>query len=236
MLKNIEKRKKLFKMIVGEAKAEFMEFTTQCGPKKKPRPLLYCPRSHNKRFQQSNCFLEDKLPLCHNCPFYSYEPRNYFTRMARQPKMKELDSSVSDFDESREEYNQSLPLLERDGEFENLPRNLQDFLKLIKSFSVGDVAVVAKSKVRSLAWHPTELFLAGGDHNGNIGISLFISRYFLKFELSKGFWKDSNNLLPQLNNVHLRAINCLIFEIADPTRLFTSSADGSLISVDVTSA
>lgn len=60
-------------------------------------------------------------------------------------------------------------------EVEKLPADLQDFLKPVQSLSVkeGGVATLAKSRIHSLAWHPSssELLLAAGDFNGNIGIA-----------------------------------------------------------------
>lgn len=71
-----------------------------------------------------------------------------------------------------------IPLLEIKEEFEKLPSDQQDFLKLMKSFTIKDegIAKVVKSRIYSLNWHPSssKLLLAAGDRDGNIGIRLLI--------------------------------------------------------------
>jgi hypothetical protein len=66
-----------------------------------------------------------------------------------------------------------IPLLEKEGELEKLPADQQDFLKLMKSFSINEegVAKVSKSRIYSLAWHPSncKLLVAVGDRDGNFG-------------------------------------------------------------------
>lgn len=69
-----------------------------------------------------------------------------------------------------------IPLLEKEGELEKLPTDLQDFLKLMKTFDIQEkgVAKVVKSRIYSLAWHPSssKLLVAAGDRDGNIGNTL----------------------------------------------------------------
>jgi hypothetical protein len=66
-----------------------------------------------------------------------------------------------------------IPLLEKEGELEKLPADQQDFLKLMKSFTIHEegVAKVSKSRIYSLAWHPSncKLLVAVGDRDGNVG-------------------------------------------------------------------
>ena len=66
-----------------------------------------------------------------------------------------------------------VPLLEQKSEFEALPKDLQDFLKVMDKFtlSVEGVAKVAKARIYSMAWHPgtAKLLLAVGDRSGSIG-------------------------------------------------------------------
>lgn len=70
---------------------------------------------------------------------------------------------------------QMIPLLEKEGELEKLPADQQEFLKLMKSFSIREegVAKVTKSRIYSMAWHPSnsKLLLAASDRNGNVGTS-----------------------------------------------------------------
>ena len=69
-----------------------------------------------------------------------------------------------------------IPLLEKENELEKLPSDVQNFLKLMKSFTINEngVARVLKSRIYSMAWHPSacKLLLAAGDRDGSIGKSL----------------------------------------------------------------
>lgn len=69
---------------------------------------------------------------------------------------------------------QMVPLLEKEGELEKLPGDMQDFLKLMKTFKVYEegVAKVTHSRIYSMTWHPglSKNLLAVGDRNGNIGM------------------------------------------------------------------
>lgn len=66
-----------------------------------------------------------------------------------------------------------IPLLEKEGELEELPMDKPDFLKLMKSFSIHEkgVAKISQSQIKCLAWHPSnyKLLVAVGDRRGNIG-------------------------------------------------------------------
>jgi hypothetical protein len=78
--------------------------------------------------------------------------------------------SVEDSNKFMEEV---IPLLEKKEELEALPKDVQDFLKLMESFSVAEqgVAKVVKSRIYSLTWHPSnsKLLVAAGDRGGSIG-------------------------------------------------------------------
>lgn len=71
-----------------------------------------------------------------------------------------------------------IPLLEIKGELEKLPTEQQDFLKVMKNFTVNEegVAKVVKSRIYSLNWHPSssKLLVAVGDRDGNIGNYILI--------------------------------------------------------------
>ena len=60
-----------------------------------------------------------------------------------------------------------------------LPSDMQDFLELMKTFSFTgkNVLVSHYSSIFSMDWHPgtTQLLLATGDKNGNIGIQFIFS-------------------------------------------------------------
>ena len=78
--------------------------------------------------------------------------------------------SVEDSNKFMEEV---IPLLEKKEELEALPKDVQDFLKLMESFSIAEqgVAKVVKSRIYSLTWHPSnsKLLVAAGDRGGSIG-------------------------------------------------------------------
>jgi hypothetical protein len=78
--------------------------------------------------------------------------------------------SVEDSNKFMEEV---IPLLEKKEELEALPKDVQDFLKLMESFSVAEqgVAKVVKSRIYSMTWHPSnsKLLVAAGDRGGSIG-------------------------------------------------------------------
>lgn len=76
-------------------------------------------------------------------------------------------------EDSKQFIEAMIPLLEKEGELEKLPADLQDFLKLLQTFNIAEegVAKVVKSRIYSTAWHPStcKLLLAAGDRDGNIG-------------------------------------------------------------------
>ena len=87
-----------------------------------------------------------------------------------------LDKTYADQDaieDSTKFIEDMVPLLEKEGELEKLPKDLQDFLKLMETFQITQerVAKVGKNRIYSLAWHPgtCKLLLATGDRAGSIG-------------------------------------------------------------------
>ena len=84
-------------------------------------------------------------------------------------------TDIGEVDEDGAKFiEQMIPLLEKEGELEKLPGDMQDFLKLMKTFKVSEegVAKVTHSRIYSMTWHPSasKLLLAVGDRGGNIGI------------------------------------------------------------------
>lgn len=69
-----------------------------------------------------------------------------------------------------------IPLLEKEGEMEKLPADLQDFMKVMKTFDINEegVAKVTKARIYSMNWHPgtAKFLIAAGDRDGNIGITI----------------------------------------------------------------
>ena len=74
-------------------------------------------------------------------------------------------------------------------EMAKLPSNMRNFLKSLKTinFTGQNVMVSHYSKIFSMDWHPdsTQLLLATGDTNGNIGTRFgVVFHYFLSFFLT----------------------------------------------------
>jgi hypothetical protein len=71
-----------------------------------------------------------------------------------------------------------IPLLEKEGELEELPVDQPDFLKLMKSFSIHEkgVAKISQTDIKCLTWHPSnyKLLVAVGDRYGNIGNDILL--------------------------------------------------------------
>lgn len=139
-----------------------------------------------------------------------------------------------------------IPLLEKEGELEKLPADLQDFLKLMKSFNIKEegVAKVVKSRIYSLAWHPSasKLLVAVGDRDGNIGTipsKVIIENLYSSLFLP-GFWDvddvEDKHQGVRVFGVHSHPINCLSFDRYNPTRLLSTSYDGYVRCLDFQSS
>ena len=86
-----------------------------------------------------------------------------------------IQTNIGEVDEDGAKFiEQMIPLLEKEGELEKLPGDMQEFLKVMKTFKVSEegVAKVTHSRIYSMTWHPSssKLLLAVGDRGGNIGI------------------------------------------------------------------
>ncbi|XP_046452333.1 WD repeat-containing protein 76-like isoform X1 [Daphnia pulex] len=118
-----------------------------------------------------------------------------------------------------------IPLLEKEGELEELPVDQQDFLKLMKSFSIHEkgVAKISQTDIKCLAWHPSnyKLLVAVGDRYGNIGF----------WDIDK--LDDKYQGVRAFNKVHTMPINCITFDASNRMRLITSGDDYCLRSLDL---
>ena len=70
-------------------------------------------------------------------------------------------------------FKEMIPILEKEVKLEKLPADQQDFLNVMKSFSIPEkgAAKVSKTQINCLAWHPSnyKLLVAVGSSDGNVG-------------------------------------------------------------------
>ncbi|XP_046644407.1 WD repeat-containing protein 76-like [Daphnia pulicaria] len=122
-------------------------------------------------------------------------------------------------------FKEMIPLLEKEGESEELPVDQPDFLKLMKSFSIHEkgVAKISQTDIKCLTWHPSnyKLLVAVGDRYGNIGL-WDIDKLDDKYQGVRAFCK-----------VHTMQINCITFDPSNRMRLITSGDDYCLRSLNL---
>ena len=129
---------------------------------------------------------------------------------------------------------------------------MEDFLKLMKSFTIHEegVAKVSKSRIYSLAWHPSncKLLVAVGDRDGNVGndnccffvvVFVFAMSNLLANIVNNhtGFWDidklEDKHQGVRAFKVHNQPINCITFDRFNSTRLLTTSYDGYVRCLDL---
>ncbi|XP_046452338.1 WD repeat-containing protein 76-like [Daphnia pulex] len=227
--RNIEERRKMFQELVGDAKKDFesevirekVNKATQRGLKRKMDESIEVPPLRMS--------LRSRKPPKEE--FVIMKDNDEIKQWPSNPKVNKsgtftladayLDQESIDDSKFIEEM---IPLLEKEGELEKLPADQQDFLKLMKSFSINEegVAKVSKSRIYSLVWHPSncKLLVAVGDRDGNIG-----------------FWDidklDDKHQGVRAFKVHNQPINCITFDKFNSTRLLTTSYDGYVRCLDL---
>ncbi|KAI9554166.1 hypothetical protein GHT06_019438 [Daphnia sinensis] len=227
---NIEERKKMFQELVGAAKNDFMNIISEENKEKKTA----AQRGLKRKVNESMVVAPLRMSLRSKKP-----PKEEFVSMIDEDEKKVLNTpkapkggpfTLADAYLDQESIDDSkfieemIPLLEKEGELEKLPADQQEFLKLMKSFSIREegVAKVTKSRIYSIAWHPSnsKLLVAACDRDGNIGF-WDVDKHEDKHQGVRAF------------RVHNHPINCVTFDKFNPMRLLTTSYDGYVRCLDM---
>ncbi|XP_057375972.1 WD repeat-containing protein 76-like [Daphnia carinata] len=223
---NIEERKKMFQELVGAAKNDFMNvISTESKEKKKA-----VQRGLKRKVEESievpplRMSLRSRNPLKEEIISMKDEDE----RKPKAPKGGPFTLADAYLDQESIEdskfIEEMIPLLEKEGELEKLPADQQDFLKLMKSFSIREegIAKVTKARIYSMAWHPSnsKLLIAACDRDGNIGF-WDVDKHEDKHQGVRAF------------KVHKQPVNCVTFDKFNPMRLLTTSYDGYVRCLDM---
>lgn len=226
---NIEERKKMFQELVGAAKDDFMNIISAENKEKKKAVQRGLKRKVDESIEVTplRMSLRSRKPLKEEFVSMKDEDERK-VNTPKNPKGGPFTLADAYLDQESVEdskfIEEMIPLLEKEGELEKLPADQQDFLKLMRSFSIREegVAKVTKSRIYSMAWHPSnsKLLIAACDRDGNIGF-WDIDKHEDKHQGVRAF------------RVHKQPINCATFDKFNPMRLLTTSYDGYVRCLDM---